>query len=265
MDAAQRALLKGEDMTEQAEELEEVAEDIMSLSDTFNDDLEDAEDKSEETSEVETGETEEVEETEAKAEEETTETEVVTPTTEQSGLYAALQAERKKRQEAEERLAKKEPEVVPDPMDDPEGYAKHIEQKADKGLLETRISLSRDLMMDSKDDYLEKEKVFMGMIMDDEGKVIDKTLHEKFLASSNPAKFTYDTAKEHLEIQELKSPDYRDKLKAEIRAELLAEMKVPEIKSVKPTEVPNLTKASEAGSNTEKAESEITEMSELFG
>lgn len=237
-------------MTEQAEAIsEEVTEDL-SLSDMFNEPEEDAELETVETeAEVEKGEAEE----EVTADAETESEAVETPSTETAGLQAALVAERKKRQEAEDRLkGLEEPEIIPDPVEDPQGYADHITAKADKGLLDTRINLSRDLMIDAKDDYLEKEKVFMGLIgtVDDEGRlsIADPTLFARFQEAKNPARFAYQHAVDHLDIQAKSDPEYREKLKAELKKELLAEMEAKPT-GVKATEVPDLTNAA-AGSNS---------------
>lgn len=252
--------------TEVAEEITEVvSEDINSLSSLFDDSEEEVEvtatAETEVETEVEKGETEEVE-VEAKAEAETTE-EVETPATDQTvaGLKAALTAERTKRQEAEGKLkATEAKETAPDPIEDPEGYAEYLEARSDKSSLETRIAISRDVWMDAKDDYLEKEKVFMGLVADSEGNIADESLHKKFLASKNPAKFAYDHATEHQRLEVLRSPDYEAKLRAKIEAELLAKVQPSGKRAV---DVPDLTKATDSGSNSTPVETLAT-IDEMF-
>lgn len=247
---------------EEAEVLEEVTGEE-SLSDAFNDTEDEPEAiVAEEEAEEEKG----AEEVTAEAE---TEPEPVeTPSTESAGLQAALVAERRKRQEAEEKLkGLEEPETVPDPIEDPTGYADFITAKSDKGLLQTRIDLSRDVMMDSKEDYLEKETVFMGLIgnVDDDGKlsITDQTLFTKFQAAKNPARFAYQHAVQHLDIAAKSDPNYRDNLKAELKAEILAEMGGKPT-GLKATEVPNLTKATATKSNSEPVE-KLQELEDMFG
>ena len=254
---------KGEIMAENEESSTEETGTLESLniSDVFNDSK--AETKAEESAEVkaedEKGDTEET--TEAKAKDETKDAE--TPSAEETGLKAALAAERRKRQEAEGKLREKEAEKpkVPDPIEDPEGYASHLRAENGRNEFKTKIALSRDLMIDTREDFIEKEKVFMGLVADEEGNITDESLFRKFQNAPNPARFAYNHAKEHLEVLELKSPEYREKLKAEIRAEVEAELKGKKPKSA--TEVPDLTKATAAGSNSEKVE-ELTELSDMF-
>ena len=255
-------------MTDEAEAAPEETE--LTLSDAFNDD-------EVETEETETTETKATTETEKGEEEdskgkETEEPEskkVEAPSTETAGLQAALLAERHKRQKAEKKLKSlEEPETVPDPIEDPEGYSEHISAKADKNLLSAKIDLSRDLMMDSKDDYLEKEKVFMGLIgegNDGEFVVTDQSLHDRFKSSKNPASFAYKHAVKHLDVEAKSAPDYEEKLTARIKAEILAEMDEagtgkPALKAV---DVPDLTKAA-AGSNSESVEKE-DDLGDIFG
>ncbi|MCZ6897633.1 MAG: hypothetical protein O7D95_02840, partial [Betaproteobacteria bacterium] len=186
--------------------------------------------------------------------EEPAKAEVETPSTESIGLQAALVAERHKRQAVEEKLKSlEEPEKIPDPIEDPEGYANHIKKASSKGLLETRIALSRDLMIDSKDDYLEKEKVFMGLIgtMDD-GKltVTNELLFKQFQESKNPGRFAYNFAVDHLLAEKYKDPKFEENLKAQLKDEILAELKAPK-EGISATELPDLTKATATASNTE--------------
>jgi len=244
------------------EEALAVSDDADTITDIFDDEPETTETES--TDEVvETG-TEKGEDKPGETEESTDDAKVETPSTESDGLQAALIAERRKRQEAERKLKETaEPETVPDPIEDPTGYAKHIESKADKNLLGAKIDLSRDVMMDSKDDYLEKEKVFMGLIgeeTEDGFNVVDINLFKQFKDAKNPARFAYDHATHYLDIQEKSSPDYRDKLKNELREELLAELKSEGISAV---DVPDLTKSG-AGSNSSVVEKDYSDIGDVF-
>ena len=262
-------------MTEEAEVKSEEVTGDESLSDVFNDD----EDKGseEQSTETEKSESEKVEpekepdkEPEKELEKEPEKEKAETPSAESIGLQAALVAERHKRQEAEKKLKDIEvPETIPDPIEDPKGYADHISAKSDKNLLSTKIELSRDLMMDSKDDYVEKEKVFMDLIgKDDDGvfNITNQSLFAMFQEAKSPARFAYDHAVQYLDVQTKSDPKYRENLKAELLAEIQkdAEKEVNKEaeKGVKATDVPNLTQAS-AGSNTVQVE-KLVDLEEMF-
>jgi hypothetical protein len=235
-------------MTEQINtpETEEISGGIMSLNDTVDDIFND--DKGDEELETVTQPESEKGVTEAKAEEPEPEKgeEVETPATKDSGLQAALIAERKKRQEAEKRLKEIESKPLPDPITDPEGYAEGLKGQVNQDSMTTRIALSRDLMIDTKPDYLEKESVFMGLITDKDGNITDTTLHQKFLAAPNPARFAYNHAIEHQEVQKLKDPAYIEQIKREAYEAGLKDAKKP--KSAR--ELPDLTNATASGKNS---------------
>lgn len=148
-----------------------------------------------------------------------------------AGLKAALAAERKKRQELEEKG--KETPKLPDPVDDPEGYSAAVNDAVQREMLNARITLSRDLMMDSTPDFTEHEKVFVEMAQ------ANPSLVAQMHASPNPAKFAYQTAKDHIEVQKLRDPNHLQKLIEEKAKELIASqslgkktaLDVPDLKS----------------------------------
>lgn len=117
------------------------------------------------------------------------------------------QAAEKKAKELEDKLAEferraeqtnKEPPKRPDPTDDPEGAYKALEGR----ILAERINLSREMMMDSKADFPEMEKIFVDLAKQ------NLELVQQMNASPNPAKFAYTKAKEHNDYQEfLKTRD----------------------------------------------------------
>jgi len=254
-------------MTEETEVVEETAttEDVTSLSDMFE------ELEAEETTKVETkaedekGEVEEpeTEEVEAKADDTgKTETETTAePPSAEQGQMAALLAERQKRQAAETKLAEleaKAQETIPDPIEDPEGYSKHLSDNNAKSALNTRIELSREIMVETDPDYIELEKVFMGLVTDSEGNVIDASLLQQFQNDKFPARFARDHAKAHREMQKLKDPKYRETLKAEVRAEVLAEIQKESKKGVSAVDMPDLTTSTASGSNSGPVEKPLT-------
>ena len=184
-----------------------------------------------------------------------------TASQEAAGLKAALAAERKKRQELEAKL-QAEPEKLPDPVEDPEGYAAALEQRQAESAFKQKADLSREVMMSIHDDYGDKEAVFMQMAES------DPSLVGKLHAAANPAKFAYDTATDHLEVQKLRDPEYLDKLATEKAKEMLKNMGVDPEKGIDPDKpaqvVPDATRAPAAGKNTDPAVSEISEIGELF-
>lgn len=239
----------GEEATAQAETQEtEIVEDITSLANVF-----DTEQKVLEKVETESK-TEETQEEETEAETTTAEAETTQEPEEKMVPVAALLDERRKRQELEKKLEAET--VIPDPIEDPEGYANHIKGESGKSELDLRINLTREFMLDSKEDYAEKEAVFLGLVGELEDGVLvsvkDQSLLDKFRQSRNPAKFAYETAIQHLKVQELSDPKYEESLRAKIKAELLAELK-PDGK-LKATEVPDLTTATAKGNNSEEVE-----------
>ena len=196
-------------------------------------------------------------EVEAKAEtEETEETEEESTSSadkdEVSGLKKALAAERQKRQDAQALLRKQEstPKSAPDPVTDPEGYAAYHEQSTDKKVLNDRIVLTQDLMRDLHDDFDKYQGIFMNLVSkeNDDGSlsITDPALLAKFNASANPAKFAYNHAKKHEELETLSSPDYKENLRKSIEAEVLQKLKA---KGLAVADLPNLTNAAASNKN----------------
>ena len=209
---------------------------------------------------------EQVEETDDKTEDESEESDdaedeseddaETTSAREESVPVKALTEERRKRQSAEKRVKELEGQLrpkdkIPDPIDDPEGYVKYNEKRFSAEAFRTKANLSRDVMIDTKDDYIEKEAIFVKLAKE------RPYLKQQMMEHPNPAKFAYNTALEHLEIEKYRDPDYREKLKAELREEILKE------KGGKPAkksalDVPDLTKAAAAGKNSDSVEKEET-------
>lgn len=218
-------------------------------------------DEAEETSAKQVTNSTEAEESEAEeteAEETEGEKDAEPPAAEEKSVpYAALKDERRKRQELEEEIkqlraqkTEKTEEKVPDPIEDPEGYKNFMDNSQKRESLSIKINLSRDIMLDSHTDYEEVEKTFIDLAK------ANPFLVHQMNASPNPARFAYKTAKEHLEIQQLKDPKYREKLEAELREKILSEMKDkrPDKKKTSAVQVPDLTKATAVASNTSPVE-----------
>lgn len=245
------------DETNETQETEAVTEDITSLLDSVFDDSKEAEEQSE-AAEEEKG------EPEAKAEEaEPEKVEAVeTPATKEVGQTAALIAERKKRQAAEAELKALKAQKAPDPIEDPDGYQKHVKEESDKSAVALKTSISRQVFMKLHDDYAEMEKVFMDMVgFDSESKTATKNIHlvHEMNEAELPAEYVYSKAKEHLEIQNLRNPAYIEKIKAEAREEGRKEA----LKKKSAIQVPDLTNATASGKNSMKVES-LPELEDIF-
>ena len=221
--------------------------------DTSDDNFEDTfNDSEEEVSEEEKG-----EKPEDESQEEETE-EVVEPpsATEIAGLKAALKANRQKAREAEA-LAKSlrekyEPdEEEPDPLIDPDAFKSYHRQKWEQEQKEKTVNRSRDRMMEKHSDYEEMEKVFMFLSNQ------DKSLVEEMWESPDPGQYAYDKAKEYRESE-------REAIRAELKEELAATF--TEEKEGKPVskKTPDLTTASALGDKTEKPESDVATLDEVW-
>lgn len=127
----------------------------------------------------------------------------------------AYMDEKRKRQELEKRLealeaggTQHERPKGKDLFEDPEGRLQDLK-------LEVKADISREMMMELKPDYKEKEDVFLALAKE------DPTLVVKLRQAQNPAKFAYETAVKHRALEEIGDPtQYREKIKAEILAEL---------------------------------------------
>lgn len=183
---------------------------------------------------------------------------VAKPKEEESWTKAAVLAERRKRQALEEenrRLKSGEapkPAARPDVLEDQDGAFNHVEAKLSQALLNERINLSREFMIDKHDDYELMETEFADMCKDNPQLVVEMQ------RSSNPAKFAYQTAKNATEIKKLSDPQTREEIKAQMKAEILAELNAQngeeeeqdpkEVRRTTALKTPKLVKATSAQS-----------------
>lgn len=126
---------------------------------------------------------------------------------------AALQDERRKRQELEQRLAALEdaPEPEVDTRSDLERATAYTDQRF---VLATRAMVAAE-----KPDFSEKETKFLEMAK------ANPNLAQQMLAADNPALFAYQTAAKQIELDSFEGVD---NLREKIRAEVLAELKKSE-------------------------------------
>ena len=170
---------------------------------------------------------------------------------------------RELRKQLDSLQAPKEAVKRPDVFDNQDADFAHQDKSVDARIVNERISMSREMMLVAKDDYTDMEGVFKDLT--DKNPV----LIDKMRSSTNPAKFAYDTAKNHTEAQKLSSPEYRAEQKEILRAEILAELKSEEpsaddVRNTTATSTPNLTKTASNGSNTTPI-TKLDTVAEVFG
>jgi hypothetical protein len=133
---------------------------------------------------------------------------------------AAVIDERRKRQDAERRLAElekklQEPAKKPDLFEDPEGVLSQHRQEVGQQLLETRIDLSEELMREQHPDYDELKEEFVQLATE------NPFYADQLAKAKNPAKFAYETAKKARQAASLGDVDkMRAELESKIRGEL---------------------------------------------
>lgn len=155
---------------------------------------------------------------------------------------AAVLDERKKRQALEAELeqlrkAQQQPEAKkPDLFEDPEAWQRNLSDQFSHQVLETRISMSREMFAAMKDDYEEAEAAFI-----DYAKQYPELITQMTQAAV-PAKFAYEQGKKVLafnEFQKFDAETVRAKIREEERAKVVAELQQQQ--SAKQSKVANLT------------------------
>lgn len=158
---------------------------------------------------------------------------------ETSGFKKGMMEERKKRQELERRLKEIEEggsgkdkadtpsqeQKPPDPLDDPEGYARWHQQQTSQQLANVKLDLSRDMMRSLHDDYDQKEAEFVEMARQ------NPVLAQQLQQSSNPARFAYETAAKAAELKKLENVDeYKAQLRKEVEEDFRKEQEAKQAK-----------------------------------
>ena len=185
----------------------------------------------------------------------------------------ALKDERSKRQSLEEELATAKQELakhtqrsgdVPDPESDPIGYQEFMKDEGKVKVMNDRISMSAQIMSETKDDYTEMEGVFLSMANR------DPKLFERMNASKNPALFAYQAAKTVHDKQEAERITAEEARKVSDRADFMKEFNI----KVEPSDddkrkssalsTPNLTDATAKGDNSTPTISTKFGSEELF-
>lgn len=143
-----------------------------------------------------------------------------TPKEEETWTKAAVLDERRKRQEAEQRLRELEqksqkPEETPDWFSDPEKAAQHHSAQIEQRLWQQKVELGQDWMRQQHADYDEMEAKFAEMVQQ------NPALSAELRKSANPARFAYETAKKAAEYEAMKDVDsYKARIEADVRKEV---------------------------------------------
>lgn len=172
-------------------------------------------------------------------------------------------AERQRRQEAEARLEQYERQQRQNQQkeafwDNPEGALSGIQQDFQTQLQRTRTDLSVEMMKSIHKDYDEMEAKFC------EAANNNPALISEMSQSVNPARFAYEYGKRKTEMEAMQDPGYRDKLKAEVRAEIEAEMKEKLETDIQQSKLPGtLSNARAAGDNNRSVVNES--LGEILG
>jgi hypothetical protein len=172
------------------------------------------------------------------------------PDAEKHWSEAAYYDEKRKRKELQEKLealekSNQKQDEGPDLFVDPKGFTEGLKNDLKNTLLHERINLSRELLMETKQDYAEKEAKFVELAQ------ANPALVSQMNSSANPAKFAYDLAKKELEkeaklklVEEIGDIEaFKQKLRDEILAEVKGSGASPIVKK------PSLATANAAKSN----------------
>lgn len=189
---------------------------------TAEEEVTDVEESTEESEEEETEEATETEEStestdEKEGEPSSPEGEEEPPLTKREEAFLKkANDEKRKRQELEQTYSQQQAKEqdLPDPFDDPTGYAKALEARNERHQLATRITISQEMMRDKHQDYDERELQFVELAKNDPG------LIAKMQQSSNPAKFAYETAVKAERVA--KFDNFDDAVKSEVEKQVAA-------------------------------------------
>lgn len=176
----------------------------------------------------------------------------------------AYEAERDKRQAAERRLAELESNArakelqtnAPDPLENPEGFAQHVNEAVLRETQRLRVETQQELMRARHDDYDEKEGKFLEMAQE------NPALLTQAAASGNVAKFAYQTvvnSEKFAEMQDVEGYEakLRQRLEVEIRARIESELAGKQAAARKLDEATSLPSLATIGSGGVTDEAEL--------
>lgn len=138
---------------------------------------------------------------------------------------AALQDERRKRQQIEKQFAElqqrlqqqpQQEQQRPDWFADPERAAQMQRHELDRQIFETRLELSESIIAEKYQDYAEIRDVFA------DAAARDPSLAAQLIRQPNPAKYAYEVGKYIASMREIGTDPaaYRERVRAEVMKEL---------------------------------------------
>lgn len=122
----------------------------------------------------------------------------------------------------------------PDWLLDPEGAARALQESANRQIWSARVELSQEVMRARHADYDDMEKLFAEVAAKDEG------LCQRLAASSNPAKFAYETGKRIAALSKIGGDvnGFEERVRKEEREKVLSELKAGRANGTPPQRFP---------------------------
>lgn len=131
---------------------------------------------------------------------------------------AALEDERRKRQELEQRLAQQTQPEKPGFWEQPEQHLQQVEQRAQAIAFKSKLDVFADMAAAKYQDLDQRIAEFDELVARTPG------LWQQMMSARNPIEFAYSTAKNHAEYQAAGSVEgMRAKIESEMRAKIEAE------------------------------------------
>ena len=138
----------------------------------------------------------------------------------------AYEAERDKRQAAEQRLREFEARardntqsVTTDPLEDPQGFSAQVQETIEQRVALAKFELHEEAMREKHADYDEVQAEFLEMAQ------ANPALMAEARQARNVPKFAYETVQKARELAEIKDVDaYKSKLRQELEAQIRAEL-----------------------------------------
>jgi hypothetical protein len=207
-----------------------------------------------ETTEEEQPQQEEPEASEAPTEPEQPAEEPDQSQSELEGIKAALREERRKRQEMERSFTQqREPQKAPDVFEDPAGYQRHMESNFTRSMMQQKLETSRFLA----------EREFGADVVQEAFEYFNEHPEQSQALLKSPSPFheavsIYQQQKVAREVGN-DPKAYREKLRAEILAELEAEKTAKQIKSA-----PSMANETSIGGRTPPAPPSFTALDSIL-
>lgn len=192
------------------------------------------------------------------------------PVTEPELDHKAIVAERRRRQEAEERARALEaqlqavqnpPAPAPSLWEDEQGWQQHfgsqvVSTAVQQATLNAKLDMSEMMVRQANPDFEEAKAEFLALAQD------NPQLVQQALADPHPWNKAYQIAKTHRTMREVGATDV-ETLKAKLREELMAEMQAQA--PVRSSLPPSLTTERNVGSRTGPAWNGPRPLSDLLG